>query len=225
MKTAVVTVENDSCCESPIEDDSWKLHSFCSRHSNFKHPTTVGLGELDKSGQPTIHDVGLRRKLNVGTAFILSYYEHGEGCWSLAGEGMQCRFDTARIAGLLVWEGKPGDCGWGLSGPDGQRSFETTLEARAKNARATLEVYNEWCNGHCYWYSLHEYDKTTEAKGEYIESSGGFIGEEHLLAGLRDVIRGRDIEIVVAEGECAFLVEDALPMIAAVNAGKAELVK
>ena len=218
MKTAIVTIDHDQDVENPLEYGSWKLHSFCSKHRNYKHPSELGLGELDAYGEPRIENIGLKRKLEVGTAFILSYYEHGDGCWSLRGEGPQCQFDSTQIAGLLVWEGKPKDCGWASElEPDGscrRKKFETTLEARAKNARSTLEVYNEWCNGHCYQYDIKEYDEETEEEGEDIDSSCGFIGDKHMMSGLRDALQGTDIQIVKAEGDCAFIVKDELPMVA-----------
>jgi hypothetical protein len=218
MKNAIVTIDHDPDVENPLEYDSWKVHSFCSRHSNYEHPSELGLGlYLGSDGLPPVENIGLKRKLEVGTAFILSYYEHGQGCWSLKGEGPQCRFDSTQIAGLLVWEGKPKDCGWASElEPDGssrRSKFEKTIEARAKNARSTLEVYNEWCNGHCYQYSIKEYDEETEEEGEDIDSSSGFIGDKHLMDGIRDAIRGTGVRIVKADGECDFIIKDELPLL------------
>jgi len=125
-------------------------------------------------------DDDLRAKIDDSYAWVLSYYEHGEGCWSLKGEGMQCRWDTARVAGLLVWEDEP----TGLGG-------KTVLE-RDEQARSFLENYNEWANGHTY-YSL-------EVDGEDIAGCGGFTGDDHLMSGLREACREEDVEITEAEG-------------------------
>jgi hypothetical protein len=223
MRNAIVTVDHDPDCENPLKGGGWKVHSFCSRHRSYKHPSELGLGP---DGLPPVENIGLKRQLEVGTAFILSYYKHGDGCWSLRGEGPQCHFDSTQIAGLMVWEGKPKDCGWGSVDPDGgcrRRNFETTLEARAKNARDTLEVYNEWCNGHCYQYKIKEYNEETEEEGEDIDSSCGFVGDKHLMSGLRDALQGTDIRIVKADGECDFIVEDELPMSAEVKEKKEEV--
>lgn len=209
MRTAIVTIDHDQDCENPLEYDGWKLHSFCSRHRNYKHPSELGLGlYLGPDGMPPVENIGLRRKLEVGTAFILSYYEHGDGCWSLKGEGPQCRFDSTQIAGLLVWEGKPKDCGWGRElEPDGSllhKNFETTLEARAKNARATLRVYSDWANGHCYQYDIKEYDEEAEEEGEEITSSSGYIGDD-VVSAIKEAAKDEDLRIVKVDGSADFM--------------------
>jgi len=200
MKTAIITISNDPDVENPCENDQFKIYSFCTRHSNFTHPSELNLGALDSSGQPTISNIGLRRKLEAGTAFILSYYEHGLGCWSLQGEGNNCQWDSTRIAGLMVWEGKATDIG-------------KNRNDRAKAARSFLEVYNDWCNGNTYAYDIKEYDEENDEEGEDISSCCGYIGDKHLLDGILDAIDGTDIKIVRADGECAFAIEE-LPLTA-----------
>jgi len=90
----ILTIEYDQDTESPLADSDWEMYSFNSRHSNFKHPTSF-----------FPPDLGLLRKLEVGTAFVLSCYMHGNACWSLQGEGPQCPWDTAQTAGLLMYRG------------------------------------------------------------------------------------------------------------------------
>ncbi len=159
-----VTVFHDECCESPAEHDgSWKPYSFSTRHSNFKHPRDFNRAALG-------------RKLQVGTAFLLSYFEHGNCVWSLRGEGPQCPWDNVDVAGVLVWEESPKHMG------------AKTKEERAKDARAFLEEYTAWCNGECYGFSIK--DETDEV----IESCGGFLSTKHMLEEIKALVGEEEIE-------------------------------
>ena len=139
MTTTIPTVRAlpDHGSDDPTTWGRFRVASFNRRHTHFEHPDEVGLGPLDEWGEPTITCVGLRRRLDKGTAFILSCYQHSGTAWSLRGEGLQCRFDAARIAGVLYLDDEAG------SG----RSYEE----REEIARALLaDVYNPWCNGDVY---------------------------------------------------------------------------
>ena len=83
--------------DNPLELTDWKLYSFSNRHINHRDPDDFGLYQEERGGEVKTSDVGLRRKLDCGTAFLLDYFEHGTGHWSLAGTGYQCRFDTANM--------------------------------------------------------------------------------------------------------------------------------
>jgi hypothetical protein len=86
----------------------WKLYSFNPKHSHFKHPKELGLGPLDEFGDPRVEKPSLARKLKRGTAFILSYYEHGTSMWFLRGDyvpGVEFQWDGVRVAvsSVLKW--------------------------------------------------------------------------------------------------------------------------
>lgn len=180
----VVRIEHDSDVEVPDSGyDGWKLVSFGCRHSNYEDPDKY-IRRYNREEGIVVEGIGLQRKLDVGLAFWLSYYEHGLGCWSLKGEGHQCQWDTAYLAGILLWTGKPKDIG------------AKTLEDRAKDARGFLETYNDWANGSCYWYSV---EKTN---GEDVETVGGFIGEEAVNEALSEVLEAGDV--VKVEGDAAW---------------------
>ncbi len=166
-----VRLEHDSDTENPLDwDGSWTLYSFGRRHGNFRNPEELGLSlEQDSDGWPVVQNPGLRRKMAVGLAFFVSYYEHSGVQWSLPGEGMQCRWDSVRCAGLLVWMNKPSDMG------------ARTYEDRKKDARGCLEIYNSWLNGDCYYWMV-------EQDGDDLNSCGGYIGSDH-LEGMFDEIR------------------------------------
>lgn len=164
--------------------DGWRLVSFGRKHSNYEDPCKYVRAFDRRTREVTLANIGLAKKLNVGLAFFLSYYEHGQGAWSLLGEGTQCPWDTAYLAGILIWTGKPGDIG------------AKTLEDRAEDARDFLESYNAWANGETYWFRLAE-------NGNVIESIGGFIGDEALSEAISESLQSGDNLLI--EGDAAWL--------------------
>lgn len=180
-----IRVEHDQDVDNPSEegDGQWTLYSFNRNHSSFKHPEELGLGALNEQGNPTVKNPGLRRKLDVGLAFVLSYFEHGGCIWSLKGAGPQCRWDTVQVAGLLVWENKPSDMG------------PKDFEGRRKDAAEFLKTYTAWCNGECYCYMVED------ESGETVDSCGGFIGPDlDYMFEAMDIPDGAELEF--AAGDC-----------------------
>ncbi len=139
-------IEYDWDVESPCNGDyQWKVTSFNRNHTNFGDPPLDYYGNLS---------IGFRRKLQVGTAFLLDYFEHGTSIWSLRGEGPQCPWDSVTGAGFMA-----------LDDP------KDRPEGRKEDARNFLKWYNDWCNGQTFQYSL-------EKEGEVIDSRCGFIGDD-----------------------------------------------
>ena len=165
MNSYTLRVEYDTDTESPLEwedGSGWRFCSFSRRHRAFVEPCELGLDS-----------VGMRRKFACDTAFMLSYHEHGNCAWSLLGGGPRCQWDTVDGAGVLIWQGKPGDLN---KSPAGRRAA----------AASWLEMYTNWCNGCCYWYSLEEFDSDGELLRD--DSCGGFIGSDHFKACLEDEV-------------------------------------
>lgn len=184
MRNLVIKLENDSDTDDPCEFGTWEFISFNNNHTTFRDPHE--LIEPGPNGEVRAKNIGLQRKLQVGTAFLLSCYEHSGTVWSLMGSGMQCRFDTTRVAGILLYTDKP-------------KQLPKTLEKREKVAEGFLETYNDWCNGNCYWYCIETLD------GEEIHACGGFIGEDHLEAGIKEYLQEGDK--VKIEGEAKWLAD------------------
>lgn len=199
MQKVILRIEQDSDIECPTTWDSWRLYSFCSRHNEFKHPDTLGLGPLDRFGEPAIRNIGLRQQLKAGTAFLLSYFEHGNSLWMLKEgsipAGIEFQWDGARVAGLLRWEGKAVDLG------------PKTYADRMKDAQNFLDIYNAWANGEGYSYSIE--DAETE---EEIDSCGGFYSNdtEYFLDQIKEVLK--DYTLIGVEGDAAWLGDD-LPLV------------
>lgn len=157
----VLRIEYDPDPTCPMENDgSWTLVSFIRRHAHFQ--------DSDKYLRVTRDgivpaNVGLRSKARAGFFYVLDYYEHGEGRWSFRGHGAQCRWDTSRYAGVLLWNNPPGDMG------------AKTPEDRAKDAQAFLDEYNAWANGYVYGYTVETPD------GEHLDSCWGFCDVKYML--------------------------------------------
>lgn len=167
-----VSIFNDEA-EDPHEmDGQWTLHQFSRDKSHFTDPY-----ELFTENRK-IRNPGLRRKLDVGLAFLVSYYEHGQCVWSIKGTGPQCRFDSVGLAGILVWENKPGDMG--------AKSYED----RQKDAAAFLQTYTDWCNGNVYGYSIDD------PEGEVNDGCGGYFGHdtEYMLKCIQDAAGERPVK-------------------------------
>ena len=199
----IIKIEHDHHSESPSDWGGWKVHSFNRRHSSHAEPEDVGF-EYDYDAGCHVPDADLKEKMEKGLAFLLDYYEHGLCRWSLSGDGPQCRWDTARFAGILTFEAAPGDL---PCGPDG------TLEQRRDYAGNFLEIYTSWCNGETYAYYT-EVQKACCECGDFKEvdeedldfdppSCTGFIGDDWLkgaLMDIRDQVPDFDsFEIVVEE--------------------------
>ncbi len=86
--------------------------------------------------------------------FVLDVYEHGGIRYSLAGEGQQCQFDTARGGAIL-----------GITECDGPDNV----------ARYLLQGINDYANGEVYWYAIED------GHGNLLDSSGGFIGQDDII--------------------------------------------
>src|SRR6185437_5228951 len=129
MANKTIHSNHDDSPECPMDayDGQWRLYSFRRDSIHRENPE-----RFFPNGKPNI---GLRRKMQVGLAFLLDYFEHSLGRYDIAGTGPNDQWDTSHNAGLLVWEHKPGDMG------------AKTYEARQKDAEAFLETYNNWMNG------------------------------------------------------------------------------
>ncbi len=159
-----VHLDYDQDAENPMDyDGQWKLVSFGSRHSNHEDPENYF---------PL--SIGLRQKLNAGTAFLLSYFEHGNCVWDVMGRMdhyPDFNWDGVRCAGILLWEHPVKELG------------PKTYEAREQDARNFCEVYTKWCNGWFLCYSIEDED------GNCIDSCCGFDDGAYMFEQIGDMIR------------------------------------
>lgn len=114
----------------------------------------------------------IRKKLDDGTAFLLSYFEHGNCAWFRKDSRNMpdMRWDGVSLAGILLL---PDD--WKPYAPEGEEP-----PTREKCVDEALEEYTDWCNGNVYGFTIEAEDGTN------IDSCGGFIGSKWLNQHLRE---------------------------------------
>lgn len=186
MRKLILTLHNDHDAENPCDSDGWKLYSFGRKHVNFKHPDEFGVLRDGTSSK-----VGFRRKLEVGTAFVLGYFEHGNSCWfhadeRPAGTEGDFRWDGVAVSGVLVWEQPVRNLG------------PKTFDERKADARNFLKSYTAWANGECYGYTLETDD------GEPVDSCFGFLDVEHMFSEIRQHTANAEVEV---QGEAKWLAD------------------
>lgn len=174
-----ISIYPDRDAENPCERDGWRLISFGRRHIGFEDPERYCNG-LDESGCPLPASIGLSRKLDCGTAFWLSYYEHGLCRWSLMNEGPQCRWDSVKVAGILLWENSP-------------RELGTDYQSREAAARRFLDTYTAWANGEVYGYEIERFGPGGESD-DSPESCWGFYGVDDAMSEAESVLQPKQKE-------------------------------
>ena len=191
-RSPVVVTIGHSDSDSPSNEDGWTLYSANLRHTNYRDPREF----TDDHGYLNI---GLRRQLKVGTAFILGYFEHGAYAdWHLNAErpmGTEgdYKWDGTSGAGILIWEQDVNDMG------------AKSREDRAKDARGFLDTYNDWCNGQVFWFAVKRVGDCGECGKERdledLEGFGDFYGSyiESMFEEIRGATEGH--EVIRIDGE------------------------
>ena len=185
MRKLKLTIQYDEMDESPLEYSDWKHVSFNNKHRGFCDPYEY-LQPPNEHGE--VRGVfGFHNKLKHGTAFILSCYEHSGIAWSLMGEGTQCEFDSARVAGLLIYEG---DLKW----------LPKTYKERQDQARSMVDVFTNYCNGQVFYYDLEEITPCSKCGNddhvEEIDSCGGYYELHQVVANAAlNIVEGDEITI------------------------------
>ena len=135
---AVLEINFMDAPEHPQMFLSWELYSFSNRHSNYSSPEKYA-HRLSRVNSP-VSKASWLKKLNANTGFWLDCYQHSGIIWSMHGEGMQCRFDTAPWGGVLV--GNYSDL------------KKMTHSEREESARKALDIYNSYFNGAVFEFNL-----------------------------------------------------------------------
>jgi len=187
----VVHLDYDHDPINPCDWGEWEVISFNTNHTSFKHPDTV---------MPP--DVGLRSKLRAGTAYILSYYEHGDSAWMLADSPEWAatpdkQWDGRAVAGLLLWHGKPNEIG-------------KTPELRREHASGFIDSYTKWCNGHVYAYHIEKVVGCEACGTDHREdlddaTCSGFEDSEQMFEEIRAITA--DADEVEIEGPAKWLAD------------------
>lgn len=166
----IVRVYQDEGSESPTEWGNFEIVTF------FRNKLVTDRDPSEYQDEEGKLLPSVKAKLQAGKMFWLDIYEHGATSYSLAGEGMQDRFDTSSNAGLIILDDEFGN---GL-----------TYAERKKLAKQCLQEYSDWANGYVYG-AVIETDTGLE-----IDSSCGLIGYEPIEAFVEEAIDGAEYEII-----------------------------
>jgi hypothetical protein len=202
MRKLTLSIHYDQdATESPNEWGGWALRPFNSRYRD-----SVNINDyLERGNDGKLYpaNIGIRRKLTVGTLFLLSCYEHSGSVWSLFGGGppWDRQWDYTYYAGVLEWQ-------------DATKYAPKGREARLKSALQWLEMYNNWANGRVFGYNLEELvtaeyeyngEKRTKEVKEFIDSCWGFIGGNGMDAHINESLQADDL--IIVKGDARELVD------------------
>lgn len=183
----VVTIEHDTDAVCPNDyEHEWQLISFKKSSTHYENPHNYLT--VTENKEVKLKHKRNRDKAENGLLFLLQYYEHSEGRYDIRGEGPQCVWDTAQYGGILLWRhGK-------------QALGAKTYEDRAANARKFLAWYNDWANGHVYYYVIE-----TEHDIALKSGCGDYTADYLTEAIIRQLEVGDTITIV---GDCAYVFDE-----------------
>jgi hypothetical protein len=160
-----IRIYADADAPNPLEDwsEMGTILSLNRRHANY-HPGSV---------DDLIED--------HPDAVPLSYYEHGQCLWSVAGElpaPCRCPWDSVGIAGFWLPDADT------LESARNYGGFTRRMFMR-KRARQACEAYTQWCNGDIYGYEIervHICQGCGSDKPEPLDSCWGFFGLDTCLS-------------------------------------------
>jgi hypothetical protein len=193
-------MERDEDAPNPLKD--WEcnghIYSLNRRHRNYDADAVREAME----GNPD--------------AVALSYYEHGECLWGVAGElgkvpGVEFHFDGVEFAGVWVPDAGALENIGAVTGEERRRKLR-------EYATGVCAAYTSYCNGECYWYSVQAYALKRDEDGTLIveqayyedtqtpvvdDSCGGFLGDmeycrEEMAAAVRCAVEARGKPVVAA---------------------------
>ena len=173
-QTYRITVYHDEDTPNPLKDwcEMGTILSLNRRHINFDRAGVESAIESDPDAVP------------------LSYYEHGQCLWSVAGElpaAARCRWDSVSFAGIWLPDAQTLGAARNYCG----RTRQLFMRQRARQA---CQSYTQWCNGEVYGYEVVlvtacpccgcEQPKT-------VDSCWGFYGLDYCLSEATAAITAR----------------------------------
>jgi len=154
----------DENTENPFENSEG--------NGNFFHWEDNGREQLTKYCDLLGYDIDTREKIKKEhpDAVKIDKYEHSGISYSVAGEGMNCRWDTSSV--WAVWF--PDECLLdNLKGLKGIARRKKCIEY----ARQACELFNQWANGETYCIVKETFNKDKE-QVEY-DIVDGYFGYEY----------------------------------------------
>jgi hypothetical protein len=170
--------------EPAIDDEMWAKAEQAAKEKDLAD-ISPSYDKIMVEALPLWREARKRGEIGNPYAVSLDVYEHGGVMYSVSGEGMQCRWDTAR--GGAVWV--PDDsCKQHIeSFPPEERA------AKAQEcARQACEEYNKWLAGDCYGRIVVPYRRVDGEWTKLENDDGecwGFIGHEYAEQELKDACK------------------------------------
>jgi hypothetical protein len=158
-QTFRIRIYPDTDAPNPLDDwsEMGTILSLNRRHINF---------------DPT----GVENALeNDPDAIPLSYFEHTQCLWAVAGElpaGARCPWDSVSLAGVWLPDAET------LESARNYGGFTRRMFMR-KRARQACEAYTQWCNGDIYGYKIERVTRCPACDSEHtqaVSSCWGFFG-------------------------------------------------
>jgi len=201
-----LTAHFDQTSDRPDEEQIANIVSFNSRHNSYQHPSVFMEKDCPACDGYGIVPLSIDTECSTceGTGVIgcavgdhpdvlavLSYYEHGLCKWMVGASTVPDfgGFDTAQVAGVMVWNGGDIERPWW----DG-----LTDEARKDILDGIAEEYTNWANGDVFGYQLVELNECPTChnleEGKEVDALWGHIGAEWFSDSISDMIHGFDID-------------------------------
>ncbi len=134
----------------------FSMRQQCS-HAWYKHALAAGtrdtlVDNLEEAAFWNYDDAALECQASPNPDVImLDLYEHGGCQWSIAGTGMNCRWDTSKHEALWIPDKV-------LLDEVSSKSPEDRAAYLLKTCKVALEMYNAWSNGSIYEVFIQEHD-------------------------------------------------------------------
>lgn len=148
----------------------------------FYHWKDYGKEQLEKYCELLGYDIDTREKIREDNplAVRIDKYEHSGISYSVAGEGIQCKWDTSLA--WAVWY--PDNCAM-----EDIKRFKTTKTQRARAvelARQACELFNYWANGEVYCIVKENFNHNKEQLN--CDTVGGYFGRDYAEKDLKTAI-------------------------------------
>lgn len=166
---------------NPREDDNvGKLCLREHRRYNFPNELDYDWDDMDDGGMDWVEMSNLMKEYYI---FRLDCYEHSGISFSLAGQGMQCRFDTSNNVWFIAIPKKD----------DSNPRIENSYEEAKKIAEAEIKTYNQYFNGEVYRRTTEKPIKRTSEDGqekierEFEDGCWWYYDEKDILDEFKDL--------------------------------------
>jgi len=180
-----LTIHLEETFGTDAPDGAFTLYSFNIKHDPYMHPELI-TACLECGVDGGEHDDSYDHEYKPLRGLFLSYFKHGGVVWDVQGELSHYpdfRWDGVSYAGFLaVNEG-----------------FDIPDDELWESARAYCKEYTLWANGEMYGYTLETVNVDVcnlgynHEESEILDSCGGFIGDNHLMREVADVLKHHNI--------------------------------